>query len=280
MEASAKRPRSEDALPEDELVQLDVGGTEFTTMRSTLTKYPDSFLGRMFSGDWKTRGLRTPKGSLFIDRSPVLFAHVLQVLRSCTEPSAYRMPDKRSIGQALWNDELRFYGLDDPRKPVRLDRRRAVNAYCGALAKDFAAQVKASTVFRQKYGDMLATNDDAVCVWFIEGDFSLSAEGDARDAARWICKLLESVDAEDEDDDDDEEERGTETEAVSAVREQLAEYFGCGTVRLFSVNDPELKRDKKRDKQWMISDPKTGERRGVKTGPDGPYAARVIVDFG
>jgi hypothetical protein len=48
---------------------------------------------------------------------------------------------------------------------------------------------------------------------------------------------------------------------------------------MLRVNDPELKKDKKRDKSWMISDPKTGERREVKMGEDGPYAARVIVDF-
>ena len=37
-----------------ELVKLNVGGYIYTTSRSTLTNYPDSMLGAMFSGRMET----------------------------------------------------------------------------------------------------------------------------------------------------------------------------------------------------------------------------------
>ena len=34
-----------------QVIELNVGGMLYTTTRSTLTKFPDSMLGRMFGGD-------------------------------------------------------------------------------------------------------------------------------------------------------------------------------------------------------------------------------------
>ncbi len=40
----------------EDIVELNVGGTHFTTTRSTLSKEPDSMLARMFAGDMRQHG--------------------------------------------------------------------------------------------------------------------------------------------------------------------------------------------------------------------------------
>ena len=48
-------------------IVLDVGGTCYTTSRSTLTKYPESMLGVMFSGRHDIEAMKCSDGSFFID---------------------------------------------------------------------------------------------------------------------------------------------------------------------------------------------------------------------
>lgn len=75
------------------IVELNVGGVHYTTTLSTLTKDPDSLLGQMFSGRWRSTGvggpagppptvLRDSKGKYFIDRDGVLFRYTLDFLRN------------------------------------------------------------------------------------------------------------------------------------------------------------------------------------------------------
>lgn len=75
---------------------LDIGGThQIATARTTLTKFPSSTLGYMFSGK---HDLKTHKGRIFIDRCGDSFASVISFLRTGKIPvfnSKY--------------DELRFY---------------------------------------------------------------------------------------------------------------------------------------------------------------------------
>ena len=59
---------------------VNVGGVRFTTTISTLTKYADSMLGRMFSGEFSTA--TDAEGAFFIDRDGNLFHHVLNFLRT------------------------------------------------------------------------------------------------------------------------------------------------------------------------------------------------------
>ncbi|CAH8539228.1 unnamed protein product [Dicrocoelium dendriticum] len=62
-------------------VHVDVGGVLYTSSLQTLTKYPDSRLGRMFSGVTPII-LDTMKQHYFIDRDGTLFRHVLNFLRT------------------------------------------------------------------------------------------------------------------------------------------------------------------------------------------------------
>ncbi|KAF8571438.1 hypothetical protein P879_02457 [Paragonimus westermani] len=62
-------------------VHVDVGGVLYTSSLETLTKYPNSRLGRMFSGVIPIV-LDTMKQHYFIDRDGALFRHVLNFLRT------------------------------------------------------------------------------------------------------------------------------------------------------------------------------------------------------
>ncbi|XP_023931584.1 uncharacterized protein LOC106171442 [Lingula anatina] len=63
-----------------EIVNLNVGGVIYTTTIATLTKYPESMLGAMFSGNMPTA--HDDRGNYFIDRDGSMFRHILNFLRS------------------------------------------------------------------------------------------------------------------------------------------------------------------------------------------------------
>ena len=62
-----------------EPISLNVGGVRYTTSMSTLTRYPDSMLGRMFCGDLPST--KDKEGAYFIDGDGQLFRFVLNFLR-------------------------------------------------------------------------------------------------------------------------------------------------------------------------------------------------------
>jgi hypothetical protein len=114
-------------------VKLEVGGQFFSSTLETLTKVPDSLLGRMFSGRYPLEF--TPEGRIFIDRDGSHFRHILNYLR---DPENWKMgmKDKQTIDEL--RTESRFYGLEDPmfkknnRSPTRqgwLDGKVRVNGF-------------------------------------------------------------------------------------------------------------------------------------------------------
>jgi hypothetical protein len=62
-------------------ISLNVGGHLFTTTRQTLTREPQSMLGRMFAPDNKVPLARDAHGNVFLDRDGRHFASVLNYLR-------------------------------------------------------------------------------------------------------------------------------------------------------------------------------------------------------
>ena len=64
-----------------DIVNLNVGGTIYTTSRSTLTQYPDSMLGAMFGGKLPLENSKDSEGNYFIDRDGELFKYILNFLR-------------------------------------------------------------------------------------------------------------------------------------------------------------------------------------------------------
>ena len=66
---------------DDDLINLNVGGTKLTTTRSTLCQVEDSLLAAMFSGRWEDNIKRDQDGAVFFDFNPQHFVLVLDYLR-------------------------------------------------------------------------------------------------------------------------------------------------------------------------------------------------------
>ncbi|KAM9409470.1 BTB/POZ domain-containing protein KCTD3 [Pholidichthys leucotaenia] len=85
-----------------EMVQLNVGGTRFSTSRQTLMWIPDSFFSSLLSGRIST--LRDETGAIFIDRDPTAFAPILNFLRT-------KELDLRGVNISVLRHEAEFYGI-------------------------------------------------------------------------------------------------------------------------------------------------------------------------
>ncbi|XP_014366185.2 BTB/POZ domain-containing protein KCTD1 [Papilio machaon] len=99
-------PRVESTSPFKAPVHIDVGGVIYTSSLETLTKYPESKLGRMFSGDVPIV-LDTLKQHYFIDRDGGMFRHILNFLRNqkLLLPEDFQYTD-------LLLQEAQFFELD------------------------------------------------------------------------------------------------------------------------------------------------------------------------
>jgi len=85
-------------------VILDIGGTRFSTTKTTLLGVPNSFFHAMLSsGCWQP----DEDGSYFVDRSPKYFEYVLDMLRNGQVDFTGLRPEK----VAKINAELDFYQL-------------------------------------------------------------------------------------------------------------------------------------------------------------------------
>ena len=87
-----------------EIIQLNVGGTFYTTTRHTLMTYQDSMLANMVSSDIPTT--KDAQGRIFIDRDGKLFNHILNFLRN----SKLSLPDNFNVLESL-GDEADFYQI-------------------------------------------------------------------------------------------------------------------------------------------------------------------------
>jgi len=87
-------------------VLLDVGGFKYSTTVETLTKVPDSFLGRMFSGRFPIKV--NEDGRIFIDRDGTHFHLILLFLR---DPELVRVILKDKVEMEEFKAEVEFYGL-------------------------------------------------------------------------------------------------------------------------------------------------------------------------
>lgn len=88
-------------------VHIDVGGQIYTSSLETLTRYPDSKLGKLFNGTIPIV-LDSLKQHYFIDRDGHLFRHILNFMRS----SRLLLPDGFDEFEALM-EEARYYEIHD-----------------------------------------------------------------------------------------------------------------------------------------------------------------------
>jgi hypothetical protein len=97
---------------EDSEIDLNIGGQYFTTTLTTLTRYPDTMIGAMFSGRHDLK--KNHKGAFFIDRDGMHFRQILNYLRS---PETYKLNMEANLKEEL-KGEANFYGLGDLMFPV------------------------------------------------------------------------------------------------------------------------------------------------------------------
>ena len=95
----------------DTKIKLDVGGTHFTTTLTTLTRFPDSMIGAMFSGRHKI--VTDESGYFFIDRDGAHFRHILNYLRCPEDFDA----------SAIRCKEASYYGLESFMFPGELETK-------------------------------------------------------------------------------------------------------------------------------------------------------------
>jgi hypothetical protein len=96
------------AYPLDSIININVGGQHFTTSLATLTRFPETMLGSMFSGRHKL--VTDDSGHFFIDRDGSHFLYVLNFLRnpSVFDPSELDAPSMEKL-----KIEADFYGIAD-----------------------------------------------------------------------------------------------------------------------------------------------------------------------
>ncbi|RUS22000.1 BTB/POZ protein [Endogone sp. FLAS-F59071] len=96
---------------ENEIVNLNIGGTCLTTTRTTLLSIPNTFFHGLLDLSYTPQ---TVNGAIFIDRDPTPFKYILENLRHHGELS---LPTDTT----LWEDierEADFYGVTFIRPPT------------------------------------------------------------------------------------------------------------------------------------------------------------------
>jgi hypothetical protein len=95
------------------IVELNVGGQCISSTLKTLTSFPDSTLGQMFSGRHDLP--KDKNGAYFIDRDPRPFLVILNFLRSPTEYKTAAIVDNEL--RMLVEIEAKFFGVKDEMFP-------------------------------------------------------------------------------------------------------------------------------------------------------------------
>jgi len=118
---------------DDDIIELNVGGTHFTVYRSTLLQAPEgTMFNAMFSGRWDESLTKDAKERIFLDMTPSVFSVILSHLRTLKEYSSIlKNAPKQQIDimciDKKFRNELRarceFYGLISAVSPIFLDIR-------------------------------------------------------------------------------------------------------------------------------------------------------------
>ncbi|RIA85145.1 BTB/POZ protein [Glomus cerebriforme] len=100
--------------PSEELVILNVGGVKYETYRSTLTAYPDTFLGTMFLE--RNQPLLKRGNEYFFDRCGKIFRYIMQYYRT----GKVIIPNEDGITRKEFLIEMDYFQI--PRAGSTIDR--------------------------------------------------------------------------------------------------------------------------------------------------------------
>ncbi|XP_069027821.1 BTB/POZ domain-containing protein KCTD16-like [Embiotoca jacksoni] len=179
------QPAKEQSLvqnPPSDVIELNVGGQVYYTRHGTLTSFPNSLLGKLFSNKKGSSNdlSRDFRGRYFIDRDGFLFRYVLDYLRDKQvvlpdhfpergrlkrEAEYFQLPDLAKLLSSeeskLFSDELYYSDFDDASQgsdnrfypPYSLDRRYgyitvAFKGVCAAGGSESQTDVKAKKLPR------------------------------------------------------------------------------------------------------------------------------------
>ncbi|CAB3400764.1 unnamed protein product [Caenorhabditis bovis] len=126
-----KSAQKEDATPHHgrDLINLNVGGTRFTTFYNTLLNARSSYFENFICGDGNTgviylfeqRVIVNETGAVFINRDGLLFSYVLQFMR---DRQKCVLPADRNILEMLMR-ESEFFGIESF-KNIIIERLRSI----------------------------------------------------------------------------------------------------------------------------------------------------------
>lgn len=117
---------------DSEIVKLNIGGSQFSTLRSTLTKkiqdqnnkfYPPNLFDSLLNGI--IQPIYDENNAIFIDRDPKLFNHILNYLRKVDLNNIYEIPSDVNLKEL--NEEAKYYqiksleDLTNVKKPAKID---------------------------------------------------------------------------------------------------------------------------------------------------------------
>eukprot|EP01080_Neovahlkampfia_damariscottae_P009231 gene9231-1317_t len=92
----------------ESVIELNIGGKHFTTLKSTLLRAEGTMLGAMFSGRYDP-GSKDIEGRYFLDRPPEPFAKILNCLRT---NSKLDIPED-DLEREILLREVEFYGMNE-----------------------------------------------------------------------------------------------------------------------------------------------------------------------
>ena len=146
-------------FPQADVITLNVGGTLFTTFKSTLVKHEGSMLAALFSGRYPLA--KDANGNPFIDRNPQMFAITLDWLRS----DKMILPANLSAEERMrLDDDLDYFGLKDfVMPPFALLTQKQSQSLWTMLGKLPAAVSKARCLFQASKDGFAAAAFHAKC---------------------------------------------------------------------------------------------------------------------
>ena len=119
-------------VSDDDIINLNVGGTKMTTKRSTLCQVKGSLFSSMFSGRWETSLARDEDGRIFFDFNPQYFVLILDYLRGkaiATPDNPVPLPKVPDDQVKSFNNLIEYLGLSDEIVPAPIAPPKKFNLH-------------------------------------------------------------------------------------------------------------------------------------------------------